>query len=63
MKTVQVFGFNGGRYDLNLIKPYLIPLSIRIKEQEAAIIKDATDFISCKLGYVQFLDITKFLGG
>ena len=36
---------------------------IRYKEQETSVIKKANDFISFKSGYVQFLDIMKFLGG
>ena len=54
---------NSGRYDLNLIKSYLIPYLIRDKEQETSVIKKANDFISFKFGDVQFLDIMKFLGG
>ena len=63
IKTVPPFGFNSGRYDLNLIKSYLIPYLIRDKEQETSVIKKANDFISFKYGDVQFLDIMKFLGG
>ena len=33
VKTLIVFGFNSGRYDLNLIKSYLIPYLIPDKEQ------------------------------
>ena len=63
VNTLPVFGFNSGRYDLNLIKSYLIPYLIRDKEQETSVIKKANDFISFKFGDVQFLDIMKFLGG
>ena len=63
INTLPVFGFNSGRYDLNLIKSYLIPYLIRDKEQETSVIKKANDFISFKFGDVQFLDIMKFLGG
>ena len=51
VKTLPVFRFNSGRYDLNLIKSYLIPYLIRDKE-----------LISFKFGDVQFLGIMKFLG-
>ena len=61
--TLPVFGFNSGRYDLDLSKSYLIPYLIRDKEQETSVIKKANDFISFKFGDVQFLDIMKFLGG
>ena len=63
MNTLPVFGFNSGRYDLNLIKSYLIPYLIRDKEQETSVIKKSNDFISFKFGDVQYLDIMKFLGG
>ena len=60
---LPVFGFNSSRYDLNLIKPYLIPYLICDKEIEPTVIKKANDFISFKFGDAQFLDIMKFLGG
>ena len=63
VNTLPVFGFNSGRYDLSLIKYFLIPYLIRDKEQETSVIKKANDFISFKFGDVQFLDIMKFLGG
>ena len=60
--TLPVFGFNSGRYDLNLTKSYLILVLIPDKEQETSVIKKANDFISFKFGYPQFLDIMKLLG-
>ena len=63
VNTLPMFGFNIGRYDLNLIKSYLIPYLICDKEIEPTVIKKANDFISFKFGDVQFLDILKFLGG
>ena len=63
VNTLPVFGFNSGRYDLNLIKSYLIPYLINDKEAEPIVIKKANDFISFKFGDIQFLDIMKFLGG
>ena len=61
--TLPVFGFNSGRYDINLIKSYLIPYLIKEKEIEPSVIKKANDFVSFKFGDVQLLDIMKFLGG
>ena len=58
-----MFGFNSGRYDLNLIKSFLIPYLIFDKEIEPTVIEKANDFISFKFGDVQFLDIMKFHGG
>ena len=39
VNTLTVFGFNSGRYDLNLIKPYLTPYLIRDQEQETSVVK------------------------
>ena len=61
--ALPVFGFNSGRYDINLIKSYLIPYLINEKEIEPSVIKKANDFVSFKFGDVQFLDIMKILGG
>ena len=61
--TLPVFGFNSGRYDINLIKSYLIPYLINEKEIEPSVIKKANDFVSFKIGDIQLLDIMKFLGG
>ena len=61
VNTVPVFGFNSGRYDLNLIKSYLIPYLINDEEAEPMVIKKANNFISFKFGDIQFLDIMKIL--
>ena len=50
VNTLPIFGFNSGRYDLNMIKSYLIPY----------LIQKANDFISFQFGDIQFLDIMKF---
>ena len=63
VNTLPVFGFYSGRYDLNVIKSYLIPYLINDREAEPMVIKKANDFISFKFGDIQFLDIMKFLGG
>ena len=60
---LTVFGFNSGRYDINLIKSYLIPYLINEKEIEPSIIKKANDLVSLNFGDVQLLDIMIFLGG
>ena len=63
VNTLPIFGFNSGRYDLNMIKSYLIPYLINDKEAEPMVIKKANDFISFQFGDIQFLEIMKFLGG
>ena len=59
--TLPVFGFNSGRFYINLTKPYLIPYPINEKEIEPSVIKKANDLVSFKFGDV--LDIMKFFGG
>ena len=61
--TLPVFGFNSGRYHINVIKSYLIPYLINEREIEPSVIKKANGFVSFKFGDVQLLDIMKFLGG
>ena len=58
--VLPVFGFNSTKYDLNLIKFYLLPIFVNI---EPTVIKKANQFISFKFGDIQLLDILNFLGG
>ena len=46
VNTLPVFGFNSGRYDLNLVQSYLIPYLIRDKEQETSVIIKAYNFFT-----------------
>ena len=55
INTLPVFGFNSGKYDLNLIISYLLPYLILERDIQPRVIK--------KFGDVQFLDILNFLGG
>ena len=61
--TLPVFGFNSGKYDLNLIKSYFIPHLLNDKAITPTVIKKTNQFISFKIGDIQFLDIVNFLGG
>ena len=61
--TLPVFGFNRGKYDLNLIKAYLIPHLLNDRDIQPTVIKKANQFISFKFGDIQFLDILNFLAG
>ena len=58
-----MFGFNSAKYDLNLIKSYLLPILINERDIEPTVIKKANQFISFKFGDIQLLDIMNFLGG
>ena len=58
-----VFVFNSAKYDLNLIKSYLLPILINERDIEPTVIKKANQFMSFKFGDIQLLDIMNFLGG
>ena len=61
--TLRIFGFNREKYDINLIKSYLLPILLNERQIEPAVIKKANQFLSLKFGDVQSLDIMNFLGG
>ena len=61
--VLPVFGFNSERYDLNLIKSYLLPILVNEREIEPTVIKKANQFISFKFGDIQLLCIMNFPGG
>ena len=61
--VLPVFGFNSAKYDINLIKSYLLPILINDRNMEPTVIKKANQFVSFKFGDVQLLEIMNFLGG
>ena len=61
--VLPVFGFNSAKYDINLIKSYLLPILVNERNMEPTVIKKANQFVSFKFGDVQLLDIMNFLGG
>ena len=61
--VLPVFGFNSAKYDINLIKSYLLPILVNERDIEPTVIKKANQFISFKFGDIQLLDIMNFLGG
>ena len=56
------FGFNSAKYDINLIKSYLLPNFVNERVVETTVIKKANQFVSFKFGDIQLLDIMNFLG-
>ena len=48
--TLPVFGFNSAKYDLNLMKSYLLPILVNERDIEPTVIKEAKQFISFKFG-------------
>ena len=61
--VLLVFGFNSAKYDINLIKSYLLPILINERNMEPTVIKKGKKFVSFEFGDVQLLDIMIFLGG
>ena len=61
--VLAVFGFNSAKYDLNLIKSYLLPILVNERDIEPTVIKKANQFISFKCYDIQLLNIMSFLGG
>ncbi len=63
ISTLPVFGYNSSRYDLNLIKEYLVPYLVNEKQIPPEVIKRTNQYVSFKFGDIQFLDIMNFLAG
>ena len=53
--TLPVFGFNSAKYDIILIKSYLLPIFVNEREIEPKVIKKANQFVSFKFGDVHLL--------
>ena len=58
-----MFGFNSAKCELNLIKSYLLPISVNEQDIEAAVIKKAKQIISIKFGRIQLSVKRNFCGG
>ena len=58
-----LFGFNSAKYDLNLIKSYLLPILVNERDIEPTVITKANHFISFKFGDIQLLDTMNLLDG
>ena len=60
---LPVFGFNSSRYDLNLIKEFLLKILLNERNCSPAVIRRSNSFIGMNFLGLQFLDILNFLGG
>ena len=58
-----MFGFNSAKYDLNLIKNYLLPILVKEQDIEPTVIRKVNQFILFKFGTIQLLDFMNFPGG
>ena len=57
--VLPVFDFNSTKYDLNLIKPYLLPILVDERDIEPTVIKIVNQFNSLKFSDNQVLDLMK----
>ena len=61
--VLPVFGLNSAKYDINLIKSYLLPILVSDQDIEPTVIKKANQFVSFKFADFQLPDFMNFLGG
>ena len=61
--TLPDFCFNSAKFDINLIKSYLLPILANERQIEPAVIEKANQFVPFKFGDEQLLDLINFLGG
>ena len=58
LRQLPVVGFNSGKYDLNVVKKFFIPLLI---SNNAAVIKRQNTFMCFSTTNLKFLDVTQYL--
>ena len=61
--VLPVFGFNSTKYDIKLIKSYLLPIFNKERNMEPTVIRKANQFVSFEFGDVQLLNSMNLLGG
>ena len=61
--VLPIFGFNGAKFDLNLMKSYLLSFLVNERNIEPSVIKKGNKFIGLKFGDIQRLDIENYFGG
>ena len=61
--VLPVFGFNNAKYDINLMKSYMLPILVNERNMEPTVIKRTNQFMSFNFGDVQLVDSKNFLGG
>lgn len=61
LDLLPVFSFNGGKFDLNLIRQHLFPDLVREKKMRRGTIKRGNGYLTLRLQNIQFLDVSNFL--
>ena len=62
MYLLPAFGLNSAKYELKLMKPFLLPILVNDSDIEPMVIKNANPFILFKFGDIQLLDLLNFFG-
>ena len=61
--TLPVFGFNSAKYDMNLIKSYLLPVLVNERQIEPTLLEKANQFVFFKLVMCSYLiSLTSLVG-
>ncbi|XP_072016392.1 uncharacterized protein [Amphiura filiformis] len=60
LRRLPTFGFNSGRYDVNLVKQYLLPYLVE-NEPVEHLVKKTNNYMSINTDHLSFLDVTNFL--
>ena len=58
MNEIPVVGFNSGKYDVNIIKPYLIQ---KLKEELQFVVKKNNSFMCLQTSSLKFVDIRNYI--
>jgi len=63
-RQLPVYGFNSGKFDINLIRPYLFPFLLRQENEldnKPRVIRKGTVYLSIETNRLRFLDMMQFL--
>ena len=60
--VLPVFGLNSAKYDINLIKSYLLPILVNERDIEPRVLKKSNQLVFFKFGDIQLLDNMNFIG-
>ena len=60
MKEIPVIGFNSGKYDINVTKPFLIQV-LKEKDELEFVVKKSNSFMCVQTTRLKFLDIRNYL--
>ena len=61
LRQVPVVGYNSGKYDINLAKPYIIKRFLMKSDKPPQVIKKGNNFVSITTDQFIFLDMMNFL--